>query len=185
MLLLVLITFTIVVSKPNTWFYPAGIETTITVNVHIPTDFPVDLYYLTDVSRSIKKESVMSLGQLLGNYQHKVVTLSHNHFQLLFYFLVLCLHLYWGFGALCAVFQNISQHWLLLAPLVLSFARSARIIKISLVVVLGCSPNRSRKELLTLFNVLIFFHQLMIYQAWLRGFVLDLAFSSTSLLLLT
>ena len=47
----------------------AGISTAITVNVHTPRNFPVDLYYLTDVSRSIKKESIKSLGHLLGK-QH-------------------------------------------------------------------------------------------------------------------
>ena len=48
------------------YFHLAGIATTITVNVHTPKNFPVDLYYLTDVSRSIKKESIKSLGHLLG-----------------------------------------------------------------------------------------------------------------------
>ena len=49
------------------YFYLTGQQTTITVNVLTPTDFPVDLYYLTDVSRSIEKESIKRLGQLLGN----------------------------------------------------------------------------------------------------------------------
>ncbi|KAM7451541.1 Integrin beta-1 [Porites harrisoni] len=44
-----------------------GQQTTITVNVLTPTDFPVDLYYLTDVSRSIEKESIKRLGQLLAD----------------------------------------------------------------------------------------------------------------------
>lgn len=44
-----------------------GISTAITVNVHTPRNFPVDLYYLTDVSRSIKKESIKSLGHLLAD----------------------------------------------------------------------------------------------------------------------
>jgi len=44
-----------------------GMQTTITVNVLPPKDFPVDLYYLTDVSRSIQKESIKSLGQLLAD----------------------------------------------------------------------------------------------------------------------
>lgn len=49
------------------YFYLTGQQTTITVNVLTPIDFPVDLYYLTDVSRSIEKESIKRLGQLLGN----------------------------------------------------------------------------------------------------------------------
>ncbi|KAJ7380204.1 Integrin beta-1 [Desmophyllum pertusum] len=44
-----------------------GVQTTITINVLTPKDFPVDLYYLTDVSRSIKKESIKSLGHLLAD----------------------------------------------------------------------------------------------------------------------
>jgi len=44
-----------------------GVQTTITVKVLTPKNFPVDLYYLTDVSRSIKKESIKSLGQLLAD----------------------------------------------------------------------------------------------------------------------
>ena len=50
------------------YFYLKGQQTTITVNVLTPTDFPVDLYYLTDVSRSIEKESIKRLGQVLGNW---------------------------------------------------------------------------------------------------------------------
>lgn len=57
-------------------FYFTGVQTTITVNVHTPKDFPVDLYYLTDVSRSIKKESIKSLGQLLGKRQQPQQTIK-------------------------------------------------------------------------------------------------------------
>ena len=53
-------------------FIFTGQQTTITVNVLTPTDFPVDLYYLTDVSRSIEKESIKRLGQLLGNWSGTV-----------------------------------------------------------------------------------------------------------------
>lgn len=44
-----------------------GVQTTVTVDVLTPKDFPVDLYYLTDVSSSIKKESIKSLGRLLAD----------------------------------------------------------------------------------------------------------------------
>ena len=60
-------------------FHLTGHQTTITVNVHTPKDFPVDLYYLTDVSRSIEKESIKSLGHLLGKRRKKITCFdSHS-----------------------------------------------------------------------------------------------------------
>lgn len=82
----------------------AGISTAITINVHTPRNFPVDLYYLTDVSRSIKKESIKSLGHLLGKQRSANVCLFVSCIALLRWTLLICTSLHFS--------KFVRSHWL-------------------------------------------------------------------------